>query len=86
MVEDYEHIRGQALGGRFSGVRLGLAVLLHKGMAVWAEQWSLLLAPSQNANRALPEASESAVAEEHCSELVNLLTDLTLLRMQEVTP
>jgi hypothetical protein len=34
-VERYEQLRRRALGGETSGWRLGLAVLQHRGVAVW---------------------------------------------------
>lgn len=83
MVGDYEYIREQAIGGHFSGVRLGLAVLLHKGMAVWVEQWSALQAPISDSKSVPLRVPDSTEVVEHQDELINLLTDLTLLQMRE---
>lgn len=42
LVENYEQLRGQAMGESFQAgsLRLGLALFIHKGMTAWLEAWA----------------------------------------------
>ena len=42
LVENYEQLRGQAMGEspQAGRLRLGLALFIHKGMTAWLEAWA----------------------------------------------
>lgn len=74
LVERYESLRERALGARPDGYRLGLAVLLGKGVACWIATWREC-APAQLASPSPPLPAPVGAADE---EVVRVLAAMAL--------
>jgi hypothetical protein len=71
LVDRYEELRRQALGGGGHGWRLGLAVLHRQGMVAWIHAWDDI-APLSTVP---PPAS---VPSTHCTQMVAVLASMAL--------
>lgn len=78
----YEELRQHAVKRQALAGRLGLAVLLQQGLAVWLEQWAKMPAttPLPTAYSARP----SSLPDEFSAQVVNVLTAMALGHIQEV--
>jgi hypothetical protein len=72
------------VAGRIRGVRHGLAIFLHRGMAAWMEAASSCPPLAGTATRPRATSSETRVPDERCPALVDILANLALSRFMEV--
>jgi hypothetical protein len=83
-VAYYEELRERVLAGRIRGVRHGLAILLHGGMAAWMDAALSCPPLAGPATRPGATSSETRLPDERCPALVDILTNLALSRFMEV--
>jgi len=69
----YERLRHHVLSGYIAGVRTGLGVILHKGMAVWMDVCS-----------SYQPSSPKPAAQSHCSKINQILPDEQLAGFVEL--
>jgi hypothetical protein len=72
----YEELRGQVLEGVPSGCRMGLALMLRKGMAGWIEGWAVAEAPEAVSCR--PGSASPAPLQDGRGEVVHILAAMAL--------
>ena len=85
LLSHYERLRSHVLSGCVAGVRTGLGVMLHKGMAAWMEACSSCGKPSDRP-AALPHCTkvERIMPDEQFAEFVELFTGMALNRLKGV--
>jgi hypothetical protein len=71
LVDRYEELRRQALGGGGHGWRLGLAVVHRQGLVAWIHAWDDV-APL------CPPPSPARVPSTDCSQVVAVLASMAL--------
>ncbi|MFH0903124.1 MAG: hypothetical protein V2A73_21045 [Pseudomonadota bacterium] len=78
----YEEIRRQVMEQHTFGCRLGLAVLLHSGVAAWIDAWrsctTLSTSPPQP-----PQADASDLSNEVDAEVVHVLANIALNNLEK---
>ena len=69
-VERYEQLRAQVLEGDPSGLRLGLALLEHRGVVAWTRAWQTTTPTPARSAIAMPAAESD--------QLVGVLASMAL--------
>jgi len=81
-VVRYEELRQHAVERQTLAERLGLAILLQQGLAVWVEQWSKMPAPTPVS--CAETVRPAPLRDDTSTEVINVLAAMVLSHVQEV--
>jgi hypothetical protein len=77
----YEEVRRQVMEQQTFGCRLGLAVLLHSGVAAWIDAWRSCTTPPASPPQSPPTKSE--LSNEVDAEVVHVLANMALGNLEK---